>query len=243
MTFKVLVYAHRLPGISPEDFKQHYEAHIELFKRLVGDDFPLSHRRVYIARTAVEAAPDGASARNATTPATVVVGQQSDYDYDCLAEMTFADQASWEACVAKAYAPKSVRPVLVPANPESVRTTESVHTTESVRTTESFRTRESVPTTESVRTTESVLTTESVRTTESFRTSESVPTTESVRATKSLRTSESARTIESLRTTESVPTTESKAAALYDQQPSLTHGPQWPTAFYDLQPSVTGSPL
>ncbi|KAA8649387.1 hypothetical protein EYZ11_005645 [Aspergillus tanneri] len=106
MTFKVLVYAHRLPGISPEDFKQHYEAHIELFKRLVGDDFPLSHRRVYIARTAVEAAPDGASARNATTPATVVVGQQSDYDYDCLAEMTFADQASWEACVAKAYAPE-----------------------------------------------------------------------------------------------------------------------------------------
>ena len=106
MTFKVLIYAHRLPGISPEEFKQHYEAHIDLFKRLVGDDFPLSHRRIYLARNTVESAPDGASGRNATTPATVIVGQQSDYEYDCLAEMTFADRANWDACTAKVLSPE-----------------------------------------------------------------------------------------------------------------------------------------
>ncbi|EPS31456.1 hypothetical protein POX_h09741 [Penicillium oxalicum] len=108
MTYKVLVYAHRLPGVSPELFKQRYEAHIDLFKRLVGDAFPLSHRRVYIARTRTDTTPQDASpvCHNANTPATVIVGQQSDYDYDCLAEMTFADQTSWEACVERVRAPE-----------------------------------------------------------------------------------------------------------------------------------------
>ena len=106
MPFKVLVYAHRKPGIPPEDFKNHYEAHIDLFKRLTGDDFPLSHRRIYIARSSVGTTVDGALARNATTPATVIVGQQSDYDYDCLAELTFSDQAGWEACVTKVQSPE-----------------------------------------------------------------------------------------------------------------------------------------
>lgn len=105
MPFKVLVYAYRKPGVSPDDFKNHYEAHIDLFKRLTGDDFPLSHRRIYIARSSVETTSDGASSRNATTPATVIVGQQSDYDYDCLAELTFSDAAAWEACVAKVRSP------------------------------------------------------------------------------------------------------------------------------------------
>jgi hypothetical protein len=106
MPFKVLVYAYRKPGVSPDDFKNHYEAHIDLFKRLTGDDFPLSHRRIYIARSSVETTSDGASSRNATTPATVIVGQQSDYDYDCLAELTFSDAAAWEACVVKVRSPE-----------------------------------------------------------------------------------------------------------------------------------------
>ena len=106
MTFKVLIHAHRLPGISPEDFRTHYEAHIDLFKNLMGDVFPSSHRRAYIARSRVESPLQDASEPNATTPAAVIVGQQSDYEYDCLAEMTFADQASWEACVAKVRSPE-----------------------------------------------------------------------------------------------------------------------------------------
>ncbi|KAJ5475210.1 hypothetical protein N7539_008276 [Penicillium diatomitis] len=106
MPFKVLVYAHRLPAVTPETFKQRYEAHIQLFKRLVGEAFPISHRRIYISRTLIDAPPDHDPSHNATTPATVIVGQPSDYDYDCLAEMTFADQASWEACVARVRAPE-----------------------------------------------------------------------------------------------------------------------------------------
>ncbi|KAJ5151153.1 uncharacterized protein N7482_010405 [Penicillium canariense] len=106
MTFRVLVYAHRKPGVSPEDFKQHYEAHIDLFKRLVGEDFPLTHRRTYIERTASDTAAVDASPRNATTPATVILGRQSDYDFDCLAELTFADRAAWDACTAKVLSPE-----------------------------------------------------------------------------------------------------------------------------------------
>lgn len=106
MPFKVLVYAHRLPDTTPTHFKEHYEAHVDLFMRLVGDARPLSHRRIYIERTTVDAPVEGATSRNEDTPATVILGQQSDYDYDCLAELTFADQESWEACVAKVQSPE-----------------------------------------------------------------------------------------------------------------------------------------
>lgn len=107
MTLKVFIYAYRKPGISLEDFKKHYEAHVELIKRLSGDDFPLSHKRNYIARSSVENTPEGATTRNATTPATVLVGQQSDFDFDAYAEVTFADQAAFQAFGAKVYAPEA----------------------------------------------------------------------------------------------------------------------------------------
>lgn len=105
MPIKALIYAYRKPGLTPTDFKTHYEAHVTLLKSLAGDDFPLSHKRHYVSRANVETAPEGASTRNALTPATVLVGQQSDFDFDAYAEVTFADQAAFEAFSAKVYAP------------------------------------------------------------------------------------------------------------------------------------------
>ncbi|CEJ59400.1 hypothetical protein PMG11_08025 [Penicillium brasilianum] len=105
MSVKVFIYAYRKPGLSLEDFKTHYEAHVDLIKRLSGDDFPLSHKRSYIARNTVEVAAESASERNALTPATVIVGQQADFDFDAYAELTFADQAAFQAFGAKIYAP------------------------------------------------------------------------------------------------------------------------------------------
>lgn len=105
MPVKAVLYAYRKPGLSLEDFRTHYEAHVELIKRLAGDDFPLTHTRHYIARSTVETAPEGATTRNATTPATVLAGQQSDFDFDAYAEVTFADQAAFDAFGAKIYAP------------------------------------------------------------------------------------------------------------------------------------------
>lgn len=107
MTLKVFIYAYRKLGLSIEDFKKHYEAHVGLVKSLSGEDFPLSHKRTYIARSKVETPLEGASTRNATTPATVIVGQQSDFDFDAYAELTFADQAAFEAFGKKVYAPEA----------------------------------------------------------------------------------------------------------------------------------------
>lgn len=105
MSLKVFIYAYRKPGLSVEDFRKHYEDHVDLVKRLSGEDFPLSHKRSYVARNTVEVATEGASDRNSRTPATVIVGQQSDFDFDAYAELTFADQAAFQAFSAKVYAP------------------------------------------------------------------------------------------------------------------------------------------
>lgn len=45
------------------------------------------------------------STRNANTPAKVIVGQQSDFDLDAYAKLTFADEITYDAFLAKVYAP------------------------------------------------------------------------------------------------------------------------------------------
>ncbi|KAI0839524.1 EthD domain-containing protein [Hypoxylon sp. FL0890] len=79
MAFKTLIVGHRLPGVSPAEFKHHYEAHMSVIQDMAGAHFPLSHTRRYIQR------PDGENA-------TVVVGSQADFDYDVLAEMVFESE-------------------------------------------------------------------------------------------------------------------------------------------------------
>lgn len=106
MPFKLLAHAYRKPGMSTEDFKKHYEAHVDLIKRLSGDDFPLSHKRTYMARQAVEAAPEGATSSNATTPAVVLVGQQSEFDFDAYAELTFTDEDAFRVFFQKVRGPE-----------------------------------------------------------------------------------------------------------------------------------------
>ncbi|OJJ44042.1 hypothetical protein ASPZODRAFT_135487 [Penicilliopsis zonata CBS 506.65] len=105
MPVRAIIIVYRKPGLSLEEFKHRYEAHIQLIRRIVGDDFPLFHRRSYIARQTVATPPEGASTRNATTPATLLAGQQADFDFDAMAELTFADQAAFQAFAAKVYAP------------------------------------------------------------------------------------------------------------------------------------------
>lgn len=103
MTFKILLIVYRKPGLTPDEFKQKYENHVQLVKRLAGDDFPLSHTRRYIARTVVdEADGDGV---NAKTPATVIIGSQDAFPYDAVAELTFTDQAAFQAFGAKMMSP------------------------------------------------------------------------------------------------------------------------------------------
>ncbi|PYH30088.1 EthD domain-containing protein [Aspergillus neoniger CBS 115656] len=111
MSVRVIIYAYRKPGLDLQTFKERYEAHIQLVKRLSGDDFPLSHKRMYIARTTIENPQAGEnnnnSTRNALTPATVLVGQQTDFDFDAYAELTFADQAAFQTFSAQVMAPEA----------------------------------------------------------------------------------------------------------------------------------------
>ncbi|KAJ5649944.1 uncharacterized protein N7484_003667 [Penicillium longicatenatum] len=107
MPFRILAHAYRKPGMSTEDFKKHYEAHVDLLKRLTGDDFPLSHKRTYTFRQTVEVAPEGATSSNATTPAVVLVGQQSEFDFDAYAELTFTNEDAFRVFAQKVREPEA----------------------------------------------------------------------------------------------------------------------------------------
>ncbi|KAL5355277.1 EthD domain-containing protein [Aspergillus floccosus] len=110
---KALILATRKPNISPSTFRTRYEAHVELLKRISTSDFPLSHRRSYIARTTStsNSPPENNDTlpRNASTPAAVIVGQQADIDFDAIAELTFADDAALQAFMAKVSAPEAAK--------------------------------------------------------------------------------------------------------------------------------------
>jgi hypothetical protein len=109
MSVRVLIHIYRKPGLSLEDFKKNCEEHALLIKRLTEDDFPLSHKRHYIARNVVssdESKNITGTERNATTPAVVFAGQQSDFDFDAYAELTFASQETFQTFLAKVQTPE-----------------------------------------------------------------------------------------------------------------------------------------
>ncbi|KAJ6189848.1 hypothetical protein N7519_004756 [Penicillium mononematosum] len=98
MPVKMLVFLYRNPRLSPEEFKKYYEAHlagISLFL-IIGTISPA---------LPLKSPPDDSTARNAFTPATILRGRQPDFDFDAYAELTFADQAAYQAFAAKIYAP------------------------------------------------------------------------------------------------------------------------------------------
>ncbi|PYH31869.1 EthD domain-containing protein [Aspergillus neoniger CBS 115656] len=104
MPFKILLKATRLPDTSPSTFKSRLEAHIELVKRLTGPDFPLSHRRSYIDRPTTPYS-------EGTYPTTVLLGRQSDFSFDAIAELTFEDEAAFERFQAKLGEPEIARAI------------------------------------------------------------------------------------------------------------------------------------
>jgi hypothetical protein len=87
MPFIVLLFFSRKAGISPEDFKAHFEKnHIPLIQSLAGNAFPVKHTRMYITREADA---------NGDYPAQVIMGKQEDFDYDAIAQMEFEDAAAF----------------------------------------------------------------------------------------------------------------------------------------------------
>ncbi|OAA50706.1 Dimeric alpha-beta barrel [Cordyceps fumosorosea ARSEF 2679] len=95
MVFKVLLFAHRKPGLSPTEFRDYLEStHIPLLRRLLSATFPTSHARRYIHRgDAVDS--DG------VYPATVLLGSQADFQCDVISELTFENGEAFQAFFAE----------------------------------------------------------------------------------------------------------------------------------------------
>ncbi|RAK95373.1 EthD domain-containing protein [Aspergillus ibericus CBS 121593] len=117
MPYRILLLAHRKPTLTPTTFHTYYEAHIELLRHLTGDAFPLSHRRSYIARTtSTSTSPSSTSSSapssneiNATHPATILIGNQTTFPFDAIAELTFEDRDAFERFTARVQEPENAR--------------------------------------------------------------------------------------------------------------------------------------
>ncbi|OTB14880.1 hypothetical protein K445DRAFT_318790 [Daldinia sp. EC12] len=109
MTFSILFFFTRKPGVSPEEFKDHLEnTHMPILQEVAGPHFPLSHTRHYIQRT--QGQGEGTT-RNATSPAQILLGSQADFDYDAVAELIFQDAAAFQAFMAFSHTPEKAAKV------------------------------------------------------------------------------------------------------------------------------------
>ncbi|KAL2867519.1 EthD domain-containing protein [Aspergillus lucknowensis] len=92
MTFTIAVFVTRKPGLTPSDFRNHWEnKHIPLLQRLGGSLFPLNHSRHYLAR---EETVDG-DGGYCDFPVTPLVGESADFTYDGFAVVTFASESAF----------------------------------------------------------------------------------------------------------------------------------------------------
>jgi len=109
MPLTAIIYATRKEGITPIEFKKHYEeSHIPLLKSISGDLFPKSHTRFYVQRTHTGDSDDKS---NKAYPATVLVGAQEAFDYDAYAELVFEDVQAFRqfmGCVRQPEAAKKI---------------------------------------------------------------------------------------------------------------------------------------
>ncbi|KAL4948678.1 EthD domain-containing protein [Aspergillus filifer] len=84
--------------MTPAQFKTHYETvHMPLIKNLAGDLFPLSHRRLYLARPS--------PGEEGSYPVAAVLGSQEDFPYDCITELTFPDEETMRTFFARRMEP------------------------------------------------------------------------------------------------------------------------------------------
>ncbi|KAI1202950.1 EthD domain-containing protein [Nemania serpens] len=96
MTYSLLIFLSRKPGTTPEEFKEYYNSsHLPMYRQLVGSHSPIRHTQLYVHRTA--GSGDGSTQRNASTPASVYLGAQADFDYDVVVTADYKDAAAFQA--------------------------------------------------------------------------------------------------------------------------------------------------
>ncbi|KAI1089477.1 hypothetical protein F5B19DRAFT_467166 [Rostrohypoxylon terebratum] len=95
MVIRVLMLIYRKPGLTPEQFRKHYEEiHMPLTRKVAGDTFPLSHIRRYIPRST-----------SAQYPAIVAGGEPEAVHVDCVTELIFRDKEHLQSYFEMPHAP------------------------------------------------------------------------------------------------------------------------------------------
>ncbi|GAA5893569.1 hypothetical protein JCM6882_007852 [Rhodosporidiobolus microsporus] len=83
MVFVVLITVWRKPGMTPEQFYDHYEnVHMPLIRDLAGDKIPISHNRLYVQRQGLD------YVERMVQPSECGDG----IDYDAVAELIFESE-------------------------------------------------------------------------------------------------------------------------------------------------------
>ncbi|KAJ5601187.1 hypothetical protein N7510_010721 [Penicillium lagena] len=106
MTVRILIFAPRKPDLTPAQFQHHYETvHVPLVQKIAGSDFPVSHKRLYLARQPADGVADGSP----SYPAVVFLGEQAQFDFDAIADVSFEDQKHFEAFRVKFEEPEAAK--------------------------------------------------------------------------------------------------------------------------------------
>ncbi|KZM27163.1 uncharacterized protein EKO05_0004695 [Ascochyta rabiei] len=101
MTYTILLFVTRNPALSSEEFKHHYETvHIPLVQRLCAAVWPDKFTRQYLARITRKGFGGPA---NPDRPPLLLRGDAQNIDYDCVAEMTFANEHAFQAFYKRVY--------------------------------------------------------------------------------------------------------------------------------------------
>ena len=96
MSYSIVAFLWRKPGLTPDQFRHHYDTeHMPLLRNLLGPSFPESHTRFYLPRQLSN--PSSADASNTNYVPTVFLGDTDDFDYDAFASVVFADEAAFHA--------------------------------------------------------------------------------------------------------------------------------------------------
>ena len=113
MPYTVVIVAYRKPGLTPLQFKHHYESkHVPLLRSLAGPHFPLSHTRHYIQRTTPASAPANTiDTTNARYPAVTFVGTAADFEYDAWAELVFESADAFQGFFGVMTAPEAAKQI------------------------------------------------------------------------------------------------------------------------------------
>jgi hypothetical protein len=106
MSCSVIVLYKRRSDVSPSDFQKYMEdVHIPLMKEALGDQFPSSYPRRYVARIESGAgdrlgAPAASRKHGNPTAPVVLVGAPDDWAWDMMGEMMFRDELHMQQCYA-----------------------------------------------------------------------------------------------------------------------------------------------